>query len=369
MIQSYKTFLTLLGLIVLLVAFSGCDDDENSGDDITDPIVEMEEIVIPSSSYLNHRFFRLDLPASDYYPVSDAPGRNPSALKIDPASIQLFKSMEPGPPGPLDIRNVAVYEDTTGLFWNTAECPNQDFSQPYFYNIIWRALIFDLLLNVNGDVVAIDANEELDSQTILAVVYNLIDEQGIVVHTIGDRPGYDDDNRIFLPNEDALFYRMKILKAPENHQNPYIFHYVLRNIYSLNFMHIDINTFEFIIEQNTNQENPEVDENEIPYIRIFGLDQDDPQYTGTPDGLADLTNTSIFNLAKGLLFFPLDFPSPFNAGRSAYETYADDPDFAWENTYLNLNQTPELYNPEIPSQDYLNYTPFNFIARHPTSLN
>lgn len=350
-------------LVILSLMLAGCGNDDASPEIDLDPTPSIEEHNVASGEYLNHRFFRLDLPAGPHYPVSDIPGRDTAALRIDISSIQIFQLMEPGIMEVDDVRNVAAYVDTTGVFWTTEECPEQDFSHPFLYGERWKRVDFDLLLDVDGQVVAIDLGRQMASEDILAAAYDVVDQNGIFSFSVGDNPGYDDDNRINLPYEEDLYYRMKILKASENQMEPFSFFYVLRNIYSLQGMNIDVDYFDLKIEQNIDGLFQDVDENQIPYIQIFGLDQNDLEDSGTPDGFVDLNNVGVFDLQRGLLKFPLDFPTPFSAGQLAYTAYANDSNFEWEGTFLQTNQTPQLYDINYFSQEYPQYSAFRIVVQ------
>ncbi len=331
---------------------------------------EVEDIIILSGNYLNQRFFRLDLPFSPYYPVADDPGRNPGTQTIDPSSIKIYKMMGVGPEGDRDVRNVAAYVDPTGTFWEAPGSPVPDFSDPYTYATRWRELDYDLMLDNDGNMVAIDMRSQMLNEDVLAVVYTVVDADGDLLYRIGDRPGINDDSRVSLPNEDQLYYRMKLLKAPVNQKEPFTFYYVLRNIYSLGGGNIDIDSFDLRIERNvTSDPFPYQDENEVNYIEIFGLDRENAQHQPIPDGVVDKTDATVFDLRKGLLKFPLDFPTPFNAGFDAYHGYSADLywDAAGDNpsdAFLKTKQHGELYNPDILPSDYHLYNSFRLVARH-----
>ncbi len=333
---------------------------------------EVEDQVILSHNYLNHRFFRLDLPRIDaYYPaeVADDPGRDLFTQRIDPSSIKVFRMTGVGTSGVNDVQNVAVYVDTTGVFWTDPGGPSPDFSAPDNYGPRWRELDFDLMLDVDGNLVALDMRQQMFNEDLLGVVYQVVDADGNLLYKVGDRPGVDDvgenDRRVNLPNEGPTkYYRMKLLKAPVNQKEAHSFYYVLRNIYPLGGSNIDIDSFELRIEKDTSDLFPDQDENEIPYIQIFGLDQDNPQRSGQPDGLVDKTDQAIFDLRKGLLKFPLDFPTPFNGGEDAYRAYANNDAFEWEGSFLQEHQAEEFYDPNILPTNYHQYSSFRLVAKH-----
>ncbi len=347
----------LIGIAVLSL-LNACSDKVSSPDG--DPA--FEEYIFLSSDYLNNRIFRVDLPESLYSPVHDVPGRNPDDVHIHLGSVEVFRLLDQAIPDANDVNNIAAYVDTTGIFWNTDDSPTQDFSAPYYLGAHWRRLNFEVMLDVEGELVAIDLGTPVSSEDVLAVVYELRDNEGNLVHRVGDRPGIDEDNRISLPGEDGLFYRMKILKAPEERHNSFVFNYELRNVYYLGGQNIDVTNFDLKIERVDESSNPDLDERGIPYIQLFGLDRDNQEHTGSPDGMVDLSDAGLFLMSRGLLRFPLDFPTPFAAGEDAYRNYADGDEFQWEGSFLGDHQAHQLYDAEIPAQDYPSYGYFRFVV-------
>ena len=321
---------------------------------------EVSEHTILSHQYLNNRFFRLDLPSRD------DPGRISSAEFIDPASIQIYVQQGTGTFGTDDIRNVAVYRDSTGRWFDgTAIEPEQ-----MIYSSRWRLVDHDLLLDQNDKLVAVDLKRSYESTDVICVIYNVVsdvsDPEGTFIYSVGDRPGVDDvtgnDNRVTIDGVDGLFYRMKLLKASAGGDD-YTYSYVLRNIYSLGATNIDAETFDLVLERNVSGETtPFLDEQGISYLRIFGLDQTNLQGGSTPDDIIDKNNPYLVDLTKGLLKFPMDFPEPFNGSQAAYTAYAGD-GFVWDNTFLSENRTSELYNPAFASQ-MENFSRFRFVVTH-----
>ncbi len=278
--------------------------------------------------------------------------------------------MGPGPVGPDEISNVAGYIDTTGSFWNQPEGPTPDFSSPYIFGHRWREVVFDLMLDEQGQLVAVDLRAQLLSSEVLGVIYRVDDTNGDFAYQVGDQPGVDEDNRILIPGETEAYYRMKLIKVPENRKEEFSFFYVLRNIYSLGGSNIDVNSFDLRIERNIIGDNTlDLDESEIPYIQIFGLDQYNSEYSPTPDGMVDWNNELLFDMRNGLLRFPLSFPTPFNAGEAAYAEYAGDSGFEWEGTYLQSHQAPALYSVDELSFNYNDHGHFRIVVTLSTSEN
>ncbi len=321
---------------------------------------QVEDRIILSSDYLNNRFFKLDLPASE-------PNGRRAGEVIDTGSLKIYKLMGPGPFTGDDIKNVAAYIDSLGLYaWNAA---GMDFSKPHIYGQRWREISdYDLMLDSDEKLVAVDMRSQMQDDDVLAVAYDVKDQAGNIVKSVGDRPGVAEPVQT-LPGVAGVFYRLKLMKAPINDNHPHLFAYVLRNIYSLGGSNIDASSFDLRIERNTtNEDFPYRDEDGVDYIRIFGLDRINSQGQPGSDGVVDSTDPYLFDLTKGLLKFPLDFPEPFAAGEAAYAAYADS--FAWgPDVFLTKNQRPELYDPAVFPSDYPTYAKFKIIARHASASN
>ena len=343
---------------------------------------QVEDRIIYSSDYLNNRFFKLDLfdPSLPPDRQSEPFGRR-QGERIDISSLKIFKLKGPGQPSGDDIENVAAYIDSSGYHsWydNSLTVPpagaqgsGMDFSKPHIYGQWWREISnFDPLLDADGNLVAVDMRTRMLDDDVLAVTYDIIDETGAVVGSVGDRPGIDQPDQA-LAGVEGVFYRLKLLKAPINDNHPHLFAYVLRNIYSLGGSNIDPATFELRIERNTTGEaQPQQDEHGLDYIRIFGLDRENAQGLAGSDGVVDSNNPYIFDLQKGLLKFPLDFPTPFAADSSQYAAYADTSAFTWgPGSFLTENQAPQLYDPSVFPSDYNKYQYFRIVARHASASN
>jgi len=362
--------ITVAVLIMGLLLVSGCDPEES---EISDDI-QVSEHVIYSSDYLNHRFFRLDLP------LQEIPNGRVQGDEILVESIRIFQLL-PGEPGVGDIANVAAYVDSMGFrIWGDI-----DFFNPHLFGLTGReigSVAWRPLRDADANLIAVDLRTRMADEDILAVVYDIRLADGSIVQ-VGDRPGLDPPEQLVEGGE-GYYYRMKLLKAPVSDQEVYTFQYVLRNIYSLGMMNIDIGTFGLRIERNVpaGASSPHLDENGLDYIRIFGLDRDDSQGSGNPDGIVDLWDPFIFDLQNGLLKFPLDFPMPFAPGgnpigrweeanaiaEATYAAYADTSAFVWDLSFLQYNQTWQLYDPIIYPPEYPQFARFRIIATHPTEM-
>jgi hypothetical protein len=347
-------------MLALLVC--GCGDD--SDPDPTPPPPALAEYLTTSDEYLNNRFFWLDLPHSGGTPGLDIPGRAAPRQRIEPSSVYVFQLIPEGALEPGEIANIAAYSDSTGVFWTSPGCPPNDFQSPVVHGARWQGRQdFDLRFDRNGELEGLDMGVEMHVDDVLAITYRVVDEYGVLDYRVGDMPGMDEAGRVALAGQSGLYYRMKLLKAPEG-VDANTFRYVMRNIYSLGSVNIDYDLFSLAIERNDFSATPDRDEGGIPYIQLFGLDVADANGFRAPDGMVDL-NPMSFDLYKGLVRFPMD--APFNAGEAAYRSNALQSPFRWDRTFLNIYQAPGLYHPGVRASEYPNFGHFRLRVRHRTS--
>jgi hypothetical protein len=118
----------------------------------------------------------------------------------------------------------------------------------------------------------------------------------------------DDNGNPIVPNSEDDDILLEMLKAPDPDPNGIFastWFLEVKNIYNLGLTNIDGSTLEIKISDNLRPRlNPEYpDSSEVPYLKIFGLDQTDRSGTGPSDGRIDLTFGRV-NLDAGLLQFP-----------------------------------------------------------------
>ncbi len=328
--------------------------------------------IIDAWRYLNNRFFRLDLnpndPSVSAFYESDFPGR-PAGAQIDLNTVRIFRFMGSVTEQDGDVRNVVAVVDTAGV-WDAGyqSWLNSQLAVPtdivFEYGDIWRQIDFEVLRDESGNLVAVDLMREYSRSDILAVAYDVVDSAGELLYRVGDIPNLDEGSRVEIgPGEPGtLYYRMKLLKPQD--PETYTWQYVLRNIYQLGGSNIDSETFEFRIEANTPVDFPERDFSGLDWFRIFGLDRYDNIGEAGHDDLPDANMPYIFDLQAGLLKFPLDFPFPFNAPQSKFESYADDESFIYSESFLAGNLMPAIYDPATTEQDLKNGTKFSLVASH-----
>jgi hypothetical protein len=358
-----KPLLSIALLVAGLFVVAGCEND----DPVATPEDPLPEFVTYSSDYLNHRFFQLDLPLIE-------PGGRDIGDHILLETIKIFKLIQAAQPSPGDLLNVATYVDSLGfLNWG-----GLDFENPYLFGRVWREInVWVPVRDADGQLVAVDLGPQMAFEDILAVIYEVRQADGAIVK-VGDNPGLDVPQQTVIGGE-GLYYRMKLLKAAVWDREPHTFGYVLRNIYSLGSGNIDPAGFALRIERNEPGINqPWRDENWVDYLRIFGLDRDNPLRTGFPDNQVDFWDPFLINLEKGLLTFPRDFPRPFAPGgnptgryeeadmmaAAVYSAYADTAAFVWDPSFLRDNQTWQIYDPEVYPWDYPQYEAFKIITTY-----
>ncbi len=348
----------------------------------------LTEHAIDSNRYLNNRFFRLDLPtylaevlrldASSPGREPDSPGRDPG-LYIDTGSIRIYQWKTSRP-----LNNALQYAvaipDPTGV-WHSGLADNEAEAAPGTQAGEWwqRIMDFDLLLDQNQRLVAVDLRRQYGFNDALAVSYDVrnpnvqdADGRDVIAYRVGNVPGEDDGERVDWAGDGVQYYRLKLLKPAFPAEDPHSWYYVLRNIYSLGGTNINASTFEFSIIQSTIATNPQLDWNDITeqgsnldLFRIFGLDQMDQQNVPGADGLPDINDPYVFDLAGGLLKFPYDMPEPFNADPATYEEYAASDAFVYEESVLSGNEAPGMYLPNASENELYNGTAkFKIVVKH-----
>jgi hypothetical protein len=334
------------GPLLVLLLFAGCVDDSTGPDGPA-----LRTVTTESWDYLDNRFFRLDLPHLD------TPGRA-AGERIDFDTVRIYRFVGDGAPQVNDVADIAVAIDTTGR-WNDDGFIDNLPLTAWAAGQLWRPLGFTLVLDEDDAPVAVDLGQEMAPTDLLGVAYTVVDGAGVVAYRVGDRPGEDPRG---LVDDGVLSYRLKLLKpaAPD----PITFQYVLRNVYWLGAEGIQLCDFDLVIERNTTEANPGVEHNGLSYLRIFGLDRHGRDGQPRPDGRVDKDDSRLFDLTRGLLRFPLDFPHPFAATAADYAANAgvSPEDFAWDRTFLAQSLTPEIYRSTTLPALYPNYAEFRLIA-------
>ncbi len=340
--------------LLALLSIAACgDDDDPAGPDA--PM--LRTITTESWDYLDNRFFRLDLPPAEAdvqgYLRPDQPGRAPGE-RIDRSSIRIYRWIGGGVPESTDVENIAVTLDSTGRW---SELPAA--GPAWTTGLVWRPVEFNLYLTPTNILIAVDLRQEMQATDLLGVVYDVVDQNGQLAYRVGEDPAVVSPG---LEINGVLHYRMKLLKPWT--RDPFTFQYVLRNVYYLGAENIEACHFDLVIERNTDEADAHLETNGLPYLRIFGLDTTDVDGHPGADGIVDENASSRFDLVRGLLMFPLDFPRPFDATAEDYAANAGVTveEFAWDQTRLSQYLTPEIYDPATPPSRYPTCGKFRLVA-------
>jgi hypothetical protein len=340
--------------LLALLTIAACGEDDGP---VTPERPPLATITIEPWDYLDNRFFRLDLPPSSAsaqgHHRPDAPGRV-TRERIDPGSITVYRLVSSGLPQPTDIQNMAATIDTTGRWTDLPPA-----GPAWTRGDHWRRVVFDLYQTEANVLIAVDLRREIEAAEILGVVYRVVDGQGDLVYAVGDDPHLAAPG---LEIDGEPHYRLKLLKPAE--RDAFTHQYVLRNIYDLGAENIDYCDFDLVIERNTDEVDALLETNGLAYLRIFGLDTEDVDGYPGADGIVDEFDDRRFDLNRGLLRFPPDFPQPFAATAARYAANAGvtPEELAWDDTYLSAALTPEIYDFATPPSSYPSYGTFRLIA-------
>jgi len=337
----------------LAALLAGCDDDP------VEPVPEGEIVtsVVTSDQFLRNRIYQLNN-------GREVPGFDPGEHRIDSASIRVFRMMPPGVPQVQDVPWIAAFIDSSGVWAD-------DLSgvEPICSAAFWRPVTFTMAFTREGRLRTLDLGDQsVADEDFLAVCYRVVDRTGTFVAQVGDDPAAGGPPTHAIPGDaENLYHAMKLLKAGASRREAWSFAYELRNVYSLGGWNLDPSSMEVRIEQVGDAPAPDRDEQSRPYIQIFGLDLEDPA-GGPPDGRVDHHNQEIFNLQRGLLWFPVGFSRPFAPANPqvTYEAFAQQAEPDWRygggSSYLEANQTPQLYDVATPPSELGRYGRFRIVV-------
>ncbi len=166
------------------------------------------------------------------------------------------------------------------------------------YRLLERGVDYEFIVDaLTNVVVGIELFDPIQDQALRTLAIRYVTESGL---NIG---GTSADYGISVGNPADLV--LKMIKSKEPKEVDPTWPYMIRNFYNLGLTNIDGNSLEITIEDVLNPRvNPEVPEgSQVPYLKIFGLDQTDRSGTGPPDGRVDLTS-GLVNLTSGTLQLP-----------------------------------------------------------------
>lgn len=332
-----------------------------------------DEFVIRSVDYARARFFRFNAPFPLFLtgpPVTPVAvfdrsfsvlGIDDPQLRIDPASVRVYTAITATPEQSENIVDRGyAFLDESGFGWETINpspvldgIPLVDITTlqadpnavPHQISERWRRLVldqdYDLLFELNGtqeQLQGIFFNRSYREDELLAVSYNIIDQQGRIVRKVGRSIDDPTGPRVTIEGEPGPVYLFKLLK-PRERAEPFrvgaggeldptpdalalTWEYELRNWYDLRGRNIDPSSLDIRIQRSdVALEQPDRDPaTNVPWIRVFGLDQFDQQGQFGFDDLADIGQSSLVDLARGLLQFP--YPTPFDLPDEVIEIFS-----------------------------------------------
>ncbi len=358
-----------------------------------------DEFVIDAWDYARHRFFTLNAPAPVYF--ADQPGAPADEFatrflpnwEIDAASISVYTQAAPGPGDENFFDFGVAYVDTSGIGWEGFDPVTGQVTDALTASELlslgrkrvrrdrWRRLVPDedwtvLQDATTGKVIGIQMSKSYLDVDVLAVTYNIVDEENRVVRKVGrsvDDPGgatIDDPEE---PGSPIFFF--KLLKDEGDPYDPtqdifnptaLTWEYELRNYYDLRGRGIAAEGFDFRIERNLNSlDNPQLDEElgeqNLPWFRIFGLDQVDASGNPGADDKPDITDNNIFNLNAGILQFPSR--TPFAPSSADLSRWSGGDVTSLVKGDLDL-ATPEIYRRNLTNQeDRSNASKFRLVVK------
>ena len=333
---------------------------------------QITEHEILSGSFIRNRFFRL---TSDF-----EENRIPMAAIVT-QSIRVYQKVATtGDIQPGELENVAAYRDSSGL-WDP-----DTLRTPDVYGSRWRPLTigtdpfeprdFSLMVDESGALWGIDLRMNVGDNAELAVTYEYrISETE--TRLVGDDLNKERRSTIVTEGgvHEGLWYRLKLLKAATSSRNEWAHNLMIRQIYSLGGANISPESFNLRIERlDASTDQPRYDENGVNYLRIFGLDNGDIYGEGAPDERPDIQRGQLFDLQRGLLIYPENFPTPFDTSQAAYEANAQT-EIAWGTlpdggeAFLSRNQAPKLYELGSTQTDFSEASYFRFVAEHSSASN
>ncbi len=306
---------------------------------------QTEERTISSLNFVANKYFYLDHPPT--------PGMGGRFVRPRVGLIDVYRSIQDFEASSRPKTWGIAYVDTFGTGTDIGR--GDDFEKRQFEILIPGDDYLFVLDAVTEDVNGIELVRPVSKGEVLAVAY-----VNVAGDTIGDyaQPASDLED---APLEFELIWPADPLPTG---RFGYTWQYMMRNIYNLGLSNIDASSLELEIAEISIRQNPTTpDSLDVPFIRIFGLDQTDQTGTGPPDSRIDLTS-GVVDVSRGLLTFPGLWPFDPDPAQVAAWTINDTlPDgFAFTGPYATLPNTI-MYTTAQTNQDFLSSSRFNIIVR------
>lgn len=229
-----------------------------------------------------------------------------SDLRPDEKTVQLYRTWRQEDGGVYQLG--FAFPDSTGtgdLIRNVVPTLNAG-TRPEIENfqLLEVGVDYNFIIDATtSETIGIELFEAIPvtSSRTLAVRYTTNDGRAVggSFASLGVNDDPDDPN----PQGSNLMLRMLKSRDPQPSESTWSLE--IRKFYNLGMTNIDDKTLKIeIVDVLSSSLNPQFpDSSDVPYLRIFGLDQTDRAGTGPPDGLVDLS-TTVIDLTTGLLMFP-----------------------------------------------------------------
>jgi hypothetical protein len=299
----------------------------------------------------------VDYVRNKYFYFND-PSLASSSILPREASISVYRTVLPSDPPSLPRRGGWAIPDPDGTgqtiraavdSLNAGRRPQNAIDQDF--QLLQLGVDYNFIIDTDTeDILGIELFEAIPNSATKALAVLYVNQGGQMVGGTYASLGVLVNGVPVVPGSANDKLLLKMIKAPDPDPNHPIFGSTwkleIRNIYNLGLTNIDGSSFNLeIVDILNSRLNPQFPEgSEVPYVRIFGLDQTDRSGTGPPDGAVDLTLGRV-NLDLGLLQFPS--VTPFTPDTTLVTDWTDG-DFQFSGKYAAQYDTSRaIYNQKL----------------------
>ncbi|MEA1987545.1 MAG: cell surface protein SprA, partial [Candidatus Marinimicrobia bacterium] len=141
---------------------------------------------------------------------------------------------------------------------------------------------------------------------ILKILTNIQDENVIAIAYKTDDGNIVGD---YVEKMDEIPEKLKLIRHSSPKPEDKTYELELKNVYNLGARGINQEGFDLKIYYDNGNVKEEGNETWASYLQLFGLDINDENLSGTPDGKIDISeNTNVINLFDGELWLPFTYP-------------------------------------------------------------